>query len=179
MNKDELRPCIVEIMKYQNKHTGQCGIAETEVEAHKGYFHCWDNEAYVTNGLAIGTVSGQVSTLYGIVEYEDGSVHRVAPECISFTDNEKPVDGKMTKADKKQIPQKVLYEDIGYDQYENVNVYACICPSCGLHIIRYDDNDIKCFDGDGEAMFHSSMVHHGYMGLNSYCNRCGQKLKWR
>lgn len=28
-------------------------------------------------------------------------------------------------------------------------------------------------------MFHSSMVHHAYIGMNNYCNRCGQKLDWR
>lgn len=30
-----------------------------------------------------------------------------------------------------------------------------------------------------EDMFHSSMVHHAYIGMNNYCNRCGQKLDWR
>ena len=78
----------------------------------------------------------------------------------------------------KQMQKKVKYEDVGYDQYNNVNVYACICPSCGLEIIRFNDNDIsdKCESGDTEEMFHSSMVHHAYIGLNNYCNRCGQKL---
>ena len=80
----------------------------------------------------------------------------------------------------KQMQKKVKYEDVGYDQYNNVNVYACICPSCGLEIIRFNDNDIsdKCESGDTEEMFHSSMVHHAYIGLNNYCNRCGQKLNW-
>lgn len=30
-----------------------------------------------------------------------------------------------------------------------------------------------------EDMFHSSMVYHAYIGMNNYCNRCGQKLGWR
>lgn len=85
-----------------------------------------------------------------------------------------------TKALEKQIPKKVKYEDVGYDQYNNVNVYACICPSCDLEIIKFDDNDVsdKCESDDVEKMFHSSMVHHAYIGLNNYCNRCGQKLDW-
>ena len=85
----------------------------------------------------------------------------------------------MTKADRKQIPQKVLYEDIGCN-YHNVNVYSCTCPSCGLHIIEFDDNDIfeDCGGDEPEEMFHNCMVHHAYMGLNNYCNRCGQKLDW-
>ena len=80
----------------------------------------------------------------------------------------------------KQIPKKVSYEDVGYEQYENVNVYACICPSCDLEIIKFNDNDVseKCESDDVEKMFHSSMVHHAYIGLNNYCNRCGQKLDW-
>lgn len=80
----------------------------------------------------------------------------------------------------KQTPKKVRYEDVGYEQYGNVNVYACICPSCGLEIIKFDDNDFseKCESDDVEKMFHSSMVHHAYIGLNNYCNRCGQKLDW-
>lgn len=85
-----------------------------------------------------------------------------------------------TKALEKQIPKKIKYEDVGYDQYNNVNVYACICPSCDLEIIKFDDNDVsdKCESDDVEKMFHSSMVHHAYIGLNNYCNRCGQKLDW-
>ena len=81
----------------------------------------------------------------------------------------------------KQIPKKVSYEDVGYEQYGNVNVYACICPSCDLEIIKFNDNDVseKCESDDVEKMFHSSMVHHAYIGLNNYCNRCGQKLDWR
>ena len=84
------------------------------------------------------------------------------------------------KALEKQIPKKVSYEDVGYEQYGNVNVYACICPSCDLEIIKFNDNDVseKCESDDVEKMFHSSMVHHAYIGLNNYCNRCGQKLDW-
>ena len=46
--------------------------------------------------------------------------------------------------------------------------------------IEFDDNDVseKCESDDVEKMFHSSMVHHAYIGLNNYCNRCGQKLDW-
>lgn len=84
------------------------------------------------------------------------------------------------KALEKQIPKKVRYEYVGYEQYGNVNVYACICPSCDLEIIKFDDNDVseKCESDDVEKMFHSSMVHHAYIGLNNYCNRCGQELDW-
>lgn len=84
------------------------------------------------------------------------------------------------KALRKQIPKKVLYEDVGYDFYRNVNLYACMCPSCGLQIIKFSDNDVDfgCNSDNPEEMFHSSMVHHAYIGMNNYCNRCGQKLEW-
>lgn len=88
--------------------------------------------------------------------------------------------GLAVKALKKQIPKKVLYEDVGFDCHCDVNLYACICPSCGLHIIDFSDDDIdsKCNSDNPEDMFHSSMVHHAYIGINNYCNRCGQKLDW-
>ena len=97
-----------------------------------------------------------------------------------ITDVDVPALKMAINALEKQMQKKVKYEDVGYDQYNNVNVYACICPSCGLEIIRFNDNDIsdKCESGDTEEMFHSSMVHHAYIGLNNYCNRCGQKLNW-
>lgn len=83
------------------------------------------------------------------------------------------------KAVKKQIPQKVIFTDVGYDQYTDENLYACICPSCGLHIITYSDGDVQDSKGDTlEEMFHDCLVHHAYEGLNNYCNRCGQKLNW-
>lgn len=89
-------------------------------------------------------------------------------------------NGLISRAEKKQIPKKVIYEDIGYNQYQNVNVYACVCPSCGLHIIVFDDDDVVSSENDEpEEMFHDCMVHHAYKGLNNFCNRCGQKLDWR
>lgn len=77
----------------------------------------------------------------------------------------------------KATPKKIIYEDIGYDHYKNVNVYGCICPSCGLHIIEFTD-DVSTDSDDIETMFNSSMVHHGYQGLNNFCNRCSQAFDW-
>lgn len=100
---------------------------------------------------------------------------------LPFGSNTSKESAKLAiQALEKQIPKKVRYEDVGYEQYGNVNVYACICPSCDLEIIKFDDNDVsdKCESCDVEKMFRSSMVHHAYIGLNNYCNRCGQKLDW-
>lgn len=40
------------------------------------------------------------------------------------------------------------------------------------------ENGILMCHGNPEDMFHSSMVYHAYIGMNNYCNRCGQKLDW-
>lgn len=88
MNNKELRPCIVRMLKYPYAKRNQCSKSEPVEEIHEGYFHTWESEAYVTNGYLAGTTAGQMSTLYGIVEYKDGTVHRVLPECIAFTDTE-------------------------------------------------------------------------------------------
>lgn len=92
MNKEELRPCIVKIIKhpYVVKRE-QCSRSDPEEETRKGYFHTWGTESYVTSGYLAGTTAGQISTLYGVVEYEDGTVHRVSPECITFADRESEV----------------------------------------------------------------------------------------
>ena len=92
MEKD-LRPCIVNIPEVTERYrTAKSAEFQTrvikEAENHKGYFHTWGSEAYVTNGYLAGTTAGQVSTLYGVVEYEDGTIHKVGPECITFTDRD-------------------------------------------------------------------------------------------
>lgn len=90
MTREELRPCRVEIgeetIKTRSIHGEWNKKVIKENETHKGYFHTWVSEAYVTNGYLVGTTAGQMSTLYGVVEYEDGTIHKVAPECITFTD---------------------------------------------------------------------------------------------
>lgn len=90
MSREELRPCVVKIGEETVTTRAIHGEHNTKVvkeaEIHKGYFHTWENESYVTNGYLAGTTAGQVSTLYGVVEYEDGTVHKVDPEYITFTD---------------------------------------------------------------------------------------------
>lgn len=90
MDKSKLRACKVEIIVGSPFSTqrNQCGNSKLETKEYKGYFHTWGSEAYVTNGFLVGTTAGQISTTYGVVEYEDGTVHKVPPECITFTDRE-------------------------------------------------------------------------------------------
>lgn len=53
-------------------------------------FHCWSQVSeIVPPSMMIGGHSGGVfSNTYGIVEDEDGQVHRVQPEKIRFTGKE-------------------------------------------------------------------------------------------
>lgn len=91
MQNEQLRPCMVRdsevIETYRSLPDMEKKIRVIkEAETHKGYFHTWGVEAYTTNGYLAGTVAGQVSILYGLVEYEDGTMHKVEPESISFID---------------------------------------------------------------------------------------------
>lgn len=69
---DGLRPCVVDIPEIKEywysagEKIGEC--VTREKEHHEALFHRWD--------------SGDLA----IVEYEDGSVHRIKPEHIIFTD---------------------------------------------------------------------------------------------
>lgn len=93
----EYRPCIV-----QNEKGRGC-------EYKKALFHCWDfrSELYGASPLIGGHSAGQVSGTFGIVEYEDGTVHEVLPTQIRFVDREIKnyafcVDEKELKEDGKQ-----------------------------------------------------------------------------
>lgn len=68
-----VRPCIV-------KQNGK---------EKKALFHMWNNFAkpVAADVYAGGCPEGQISIVFGIVEYEDGSVDEVRPAQIRFTDN--------------------------------------------------------------------------------------------
>lgn len=91
MHRNQLRLCTVRIGEVTETYRSFPDMEKKvrvikEAEAHNGYFHTWGVEAYTTTGYLTGTAAGQVATLYGLVEYEDGTMHRVNPECIIFTD---------------------------------------------------------------------------------------------
>lgn len=60
-----------------------------EVNGRPGYFHCWEHWANVVDASPLrgGHPGGQISQVYGIVEFSDG-VKRVDPVKIKFTDEE-------------------------------------------------------------------------------------------
>lgn len=94
----EYRPCIVHVpakVSQDVDFVGTCvkyGTMKTEKEEEflKALFHCWDfrSELYGASPLIGGHSAGQVSRTFGIVEYEDGTIHEVEPTQIRFVDRE-------------------------------------------------------------------------------------------
>lgn len=83
---------------------------------------------------------------------------------------------------KKQIPQKVEFEDNGYNYWHNVNKYVCNCPSCGFTLFNFDDDDFSydaTNNGDAEESFRLSFDVGKIQRCNNYCPRCGQRLNWK
>lgn len=76
MLKEQLRPCKIELPERIccNVIAG-CHIPykTLEAEAHNGKFHKWINEE---------------KKVYGLVEYEDGTMHLIPMEYITFTDRD-------------------------------------------------------------------------------------------
>ena len=70
--KRELRPCLIVNGDTENK----------------ALFHMWEqNSQIIPSPMVGGHAGGVISTVMGIVELEDGSVIRVAPYQVQFTDN--------------------------------------------------------------------------------------------
>mgnify|MGYP005762252109 FL=1 len=54
----------------------------------KALFHCWSHKSEVVgeSTLCGGHSGGQISATFGLVEYEDGTMHEVEPHNIRFVD---------------------------------------------------------------------------------------------
>ena len=55
----------------------------------KALFHCWSHKSELVGESPCygGHPDGQISETFGIVEYEDGTIHEVDPTSIRFVDN--------------------------------------------------------------------------------------------
>ena len=89
----QLRPCIVHVPALTKTIHNMSGKRTTKEirpkEEHKGLFHFWGfrSELYDASLMIGGHPGGQVSDTFAVVEYEDGTVHEVAPTCVRFVDN--------------------------------------------------------------------------------------------
>lgn len=83
--REELRPCMVKVGEVTETICNCIGENTSnvikEAETFNGYFHKWIEE---------GASSGCESIIksYGLVEYKDGTIHKVDPEYITFTDRD-------------------------------------------------------------------------------------------
>ena len=108
----EYRPCIVHIPEereyfYANRKR-EYRVKKSSEDV-KALFHCWNHRSELCDDSPMigGHPGGQVSATFGIVEYEDGTVHEVLPTQIRFVDREIKkyafcVDEKELKEDGKQ-----------------------------------------------------------------------------
>ena len=57
-----------------------------EVNGIKAFFHCWEQYSQIVEPAILkgGHSGGQISMVFGIVEFEDGSVNRIHPHEIKF-----------------------------------------------------------------------------------------------
>lgn len=62
---------------------------QSDVGEFNALFHCWEQYSEIVNPSYMqgGTIGGQLSAVYGIVEDENGKVYRAFPYSIQFTDN--------------------------------------------------------------------------------------------
>lgn len=60
------------------------------VNNEKASFHIWEQYSeVVAPGIAIGShPGGQISQVFGIVEFKDGTIKRIDPYKIKFTDRQ-------------------------------------------------------------------------------------------
>ena len=91
----DYRPCIVHVPAVMKKKVHALGavldvydvIGEPEKDV-KALFHCWSYRSEVVgeSPLRGGHPGGQISATFGLVEYEDGTMHEVEPQNIRFVD---------------------------------------------------------------------------------------------
>lgn len=63
-----------------------CYVRMANGDMRKAMFHRWTDDASVINAFLEGQASGQHWRVYGLVEYEDGTVRQVIPPSITFVD---------------------------------------------------------------------------------------------
>lgn len=76
-----------QLQEKDKERTMNASLRSCEVKGSNGFFHCWEqiNEVLEPSLLKGGHCGGQLSCVYGIIEFEDGKVCRVKPYDIRFT----------------------------------------------------------------------------------------------
>ncbi len=88
----DYRPCIVHIPAVTQNLKNMNGKVTTKIikekQEFKGLFHCWSHRSELVgeSPLRDGHPGGQISATFGLVEYEDGTMHEIEPQNIRFVD---------------------------------------------------------------------------------------------
>lgn len=87
----DYRPCIVHVPAVMKTRRIDRNIHReiSEPEKYiKALFHCWSHHSELVgeSPLRGGHPGGQISATFGLVEYEDGTMHEVEPQNIRFVD---------------------------------------------------------------------------------------------
>lgn len=104
--REELRPCNVCVFNIVKDAFGEDGV-----EHHKGYFHRWSERKI-----------GAFSELFAVVEYEDGTIHLVNSNNITFTDR-KITDRESIQKNKDFIVEGDICE---FGKNETVLMYVTL-----------------------------------------------------
>lgn len=88
-----LRPCFVVKVTGTRLKTSKGVYGDVKEEKVKALFHRWYEYKNIAEGSMMigGPPPGQVSWLYGVVEFEDGQVGLVEPKNIIFAGTEKKI----------------------------------------------------------------------------------------
>lgn len=63
-----------------------CSYRACEVNGEETIFHCWEQYSQVVKPSVLigGHGGGQISQVFGIVEFKDGTIRRIQPHEIKF-----------------------------------------------------------------------------------------------
>ena len=116
-----LRPCIVRIPDKKK-----------QFKEMKALFHCWDfrSEVIGESYLRGGHPAGQISATFAIVEYEDGTIHKVEPTSIRFVDN---------AMSEYAFPEMEKNTDKVKNEWKPLKRVNHVCPKCGQGRMKLDE----------------------------------------
>lgn len=70
----------------------------------KALFHKWVEESYVKNAILKGECGGTVKTTFALIEYEDGTMAKIDPWNVMFT------DGKVKQIHAENVTEENIKE---------------------------------------------------------------------
>lgn len=104
---------------------------------HTALFHTWSYTFLVRDPVVFRRFGGQTSTLVGIVEYEDGTIHEHSPQDIRFTDGmamKKLQKHKWNKLTEDTYSYPEAYKNVLFKTSDGRVYYGCCDTECEWEI---------------------------------------------